>query len=139
MLQRFAKAGSGMGCLLIFPGLVERRFSSRVGNNCGIGAALSHAGRVRREQPIRNFETFSAYSSPRLDGINTHMDSVSPLHLLTRTHLLVVLIVWAISIVYMATHLKLGWVPHDEGTLGLSADRVWDGELPHPDFDDYTR
>ena len=66
------------------------------------------------------------------------MDSASPLHPLTRTHLLVLLIVWAISVGYMATHLKRGWVPHDEGTLGLSAERILNGELPHRDFDDYT-
>src|SRR6266481_218342 len=54
------------------------------------------------------------------------------------TRALVLLIVWAISVGYMATHLKRGWVPHDEGTLGLSAERVLNGELPHRDFDDYT-
>jgi hypothetical protein len=50
----------------------------------------------------------------------------------------VLLVVWAISAGYMATHLKSGWIPHDEGTLGLSAERVLHGELPHRDFDDYT-
>src|ERR1700745_2806410 len=65
------------------------------------------------------------------------MDFISPLHPLTRTNLLVLLIVWVISIGYMATHLKRGWVPHDEGTLGQSAERVLNGELPHRDFDDY--
>jgi hypothetical protein len=50
----------------------------------------------------------------------------------------VLLVVWAISAGYMATHLKGVWVPHDEGTLGLSAERVLQGELPHRDFDDYT-
>jgi hypothetical protein len=35
--------------------------------------------------------------------------------------------------------LKRGWVPHDEGALGQSAERVFNGELPHRDFDDiYT-
>src|SRR5438128_396095 len=52
--------------------------------------------------------------------------------------ILVFLVVWAISIGYMATHLKVGWVPHDEGMLGLSAERALHGELPHRDFDDYT-
>lgn len=32
-------------------------------------------------------------------------------------------IVWMVSIGYVAIHLKNGWVPHDEGTLGLSAER----------------
>jgi hypothetical protein len=50
----------------------------------------------------------------------------------------VLLIVWAFSVGYMATHAKREWVPHDEGALGLSAERVLHGELPHRDFDDYT-
>lgn len=37
---------------------------------------------------------------------------------------------------YVALHLGRGWVPHDEGTLGLSAVRLLQGELPHRDFDD---
>ena len=51
---------------------------------------------------------------------------------------MVLLVVWAISLGYMASRLKVGWVPHDEGTLGLSAERVLQGQLPHRDFDDYT-
>jgi hypothetical protein len=66
------------------------------------------------------------------------MHSVSPLNPLTRTHAFVLLIIWTISIGYMAAHLKRGWVPHDEGTLGLSAERTLNGGLPHRDFDDYT-
>jgi len=58
---------------------------------------------------------------------------------MTRAHWLVLLVVWAISVGYMAAHLKRGWVPHDEGTLGQSAERVLNGELPHRDFDEgYT-
>jgi hypothetical protein len=56
----------------------------------------------------------------------------------TRIYAFVLLLVWAISAGYIATHVKRGWVPHDEGTLGLSAERVLTGELPHRDFDDYT-
>src|SRR5215469_14944148 len=55
-----------------------------------------------------------------------------------RVRVLVLLVVWAVSVGYMATHLKRGWVPHDEGTLGQSAERVLNGQLPHRDFDDYT-
>jgi hypothetical protein len=33
-------------------------------------------------------------------------------------------------------NLHEGWVPHDEGTLGQSAERVLHGETPHRDFDD---
>jgi hypothetical protein len=40
---------------------------------------------------------------------------------------------------YVACRLDRGWIPHDEGQLGQSAERVLSGELPHRDFDDmYT-
>jgi hypothetical protein len=61
-----------------------------------------------------------------------------PFNLMTKAYWLALLFVWAISIGYMASHLKRGWVPHDEGTLGQSAERVLNGELPHRDFDDYA-
>jgi hypothetical protein len=39
----------------------------------------------------------------------------------------------------MAWELKRGWIPHDEGALGQSAERVLQGEIPHRDFDEiYT-
>ena len=58
---------------------------------------------------------------------------------ITRAHWLALLVVWAISIGYMATHLKRGWVPSDEGYFGQTAERVLHGELPHKDFDEgYT-
>lgn len=39
----------------------------------------------------------------------------------------------------MGTRLNRGWVPHDEGSLGQSADRVAAGQLPHRDYDEiYT-
>jgi hypothetical protein len=57
---------------------------------------------------------------------------------MTKAYWLALVVAWTISIGYMASHLKRGWVPHDEGTLGQSAERVLNGELPHRDFDDYT-
>ena len=49
------------------------------------------------------------------------------------------LAVMVISAAYVAWHLGRGWVAHDEGTLGQSAERLLRGELPHRDFDDvYT-
>jgi hypothetical protein len=49
------------------------------------------------------------------------------------------LLVWTIGAVYTQGHLLRGWVPHDEGSLALSAERVLGGELPHRDFDElYT-
>lgn len=56
----------------------------------------------------------------------------------SKSYALALVIVWLISSVYMTTHVKRGWVPHDEGTLGLSAERVLQGQMPHRDFDDYT-
>jgi hypothetical protein len=48
-------------------------------------------------------------------------------------------IVWLIAAVYLALRAGDGWMPHDEGLLGQSAERVMAGELPHRDFDDpYT-
>jgi hypothetical protein len=74
----------------------------------------------------------SSLIEPRQDAFEVQSHSSA------RIHALVLVIVWAISVGYMATHLKRGWVPHDEGTLGLSAERVLNGSLPHRDFDDYT-
>jgi hypothetical protein len=52
---------------------------------------------------------------------------------------LILIGVWAISGFYVANGMLRGWVPHDEGMLGQSAERVLAGELPHRDFDDpYT-
>jgi hypothetical protein len=45
----------------------------------------------------------------------------------------------AASVAYLAWHLGRGWIPHDDGALALSAERVMRGELPHRDFDEiYT-
>ncbi|MGA2483478.1 MAG: glycosyltransferase family 39 protein [Candidatus Acidiferrales bacterium] len=44
------------------------------------------------------------------------------------------LLAWGVSGVYMATQLRRGWIPHDEGSLAQSAERVMSGELPHRDF-----
>ena len=42
--------------------------------------------------------------------------------------------VFLVSALYVAKGLKRGWVPHDEGVLGQSAERVLQGELPHRDY-----
>ena len=47
--------------------------------------------------------------------------------------------VWLASALYVAPFVDRGWVPHDEGLLGQSAERVSSGQLPHRDFDEvYT-
>lgn len=49
------------------------------------------------------------------------------------------LLMWAACVCYAALHLRHGWVPHDAGALGESAQRVLAGQLPHRDFDEiYT-
>ena len=47
----------------------------------------------------------------------------------------VLLVVWAVSATYGFHYLGRGWIPNEEGTLALSAERVLAGELPHRDFD----
>jgi Dolichyl-phosphate-mannose-protein mannosyltransferase len=47
--------------------------------------------------------------------------------------------IWLLCGAYSARFLTRGWIPHDEGTIGQSADRILHGELPHRDFDElYT-
>ena len=50
--------------------------------------------------------------------------------------LLVLVVVWALSAAYASQFMYRGWIAHDEGTLGQSAERVLQGELPHRDFDE---
>ena len=40
------------------------------------------------------------------------------------------------SVVYLAGSLHNGWVPHDTGQLGQTAERILDGEMQHRDFDE---
>jgi len=48
-------------------------------------------------------------------------------------------VVWLLSAFYMAQELRRSWLPHDDGALAQSAERVLLGEIPHRDFDDiYT-
>ena len=50
-----------------------------------------------------------------------------------------VLILLGAAVVYAALLLDRGWIPHDDGTLGETALRVLEGQLPHRDFPDvYT-
>lgn len=56
-----------------------------------------------------------------------------------RIDLGILAIVWALGAGYAWHYLDRGWVPHDEGTLAHSAERVLQGELPHRDYDEvYT-
>src|SRR5215470_13911638 len=66
----------------------------------------------------------------------------STLHWVTEIryrNVILIALMLVLSAAYMGRNLKRGWVPHDEGTLAQSAERVTRGELPHRDFDDvYT-
>lgn len=48
-------------------------------------------------------------------------------------------VIWLICGAYAAGFAYRGWVPHDEGTIGQTAERVLSGQVPHRDFDEtYT-
>jgi hypothetical protein len=48
----------------------------------------------------------------------------------------VLVVVWVVAVGYLALRADQGWIPHDEGLLGQTAERVLAGELPHRDYDD---
>jgi hypothetical protein len=50
---------------------------------------------------------------------------------------LIFVLVWVLSVVYIATLIDRGWAPPDEGFLGQTAERMLGGEVPHRDFDDF--
>jgi hypothetical protein len=46
---------------------------------------------------------------------------------------------WASSMALVGYYLRRGWIPHDEGTIASTAERVLHGQIPHRDFVDvYT-
>lgn len=51
-----------------------------------------------------------------------------------RQRIFVLLAVWILSGVYVGGFVNRGWVPHDEGFLAQSAERVLSGEVPHRDY-----
>ena len=46
----------------------------------------------------------------------------------------ILLFVWIVSGTYTGKILMRGWIPHDDGALAQSAERVLNGQLPHRDF-----
>jgi len=51
----------------------------------------------------------------------------------------VLAVAWLTCAIFGRLTLTHGWMPHDAGTLGQSAERVLHGQLPHRDFDElYT-
>jgi hypothetical protein len=88
--------------------------------------------------PERQLSTVAVQHEP------TPVPMVTPAHSIESTRRplaawLVLLVVLVLSAVYVFWHLRRGWIPHDEGALAQSAERLLQGELPHRDFDDiYT-
>ncbi len=52
----------------------------------------------------------------------------------TRTTWLLLILLVLVAAMYSGIYLKRGWIPHDDGVFGLTAERVMRGELPHRDF-----
>jgi hypothetical protein len=78
--------------------------------------------------------TLSTLQSPqpvaqKTDNGKVHM---RPSRVASRSWL--VILVFALSALYLAQELKRGWVPSDEGTLAASAERVLHGDVPHRDY-----
>jgi hypothetical protein len=82
--------------------------------------------------PVRN--AFTPYAPARGEAPPVTGPTVAPRREVDWR--LVLAGVMVVSAVYVAWHLGRGWVAHDEGMLGQSAERVLQGELPHRDFDE---
>lgn len=51
-------------------------------------------------------------------------------------HLLPLTLLLVIGALYLGPRFRSGWIPHDEGMLAHTAERVLAGEVPHRDFDE---
>jgi hypothetical protein len=57
----------------------------------------------------------------------------------SRGHRLAGALMLVVALAYLVPFVPRGWVPHDEGMLGQSADQVMRGKLPHVGYEDaYT-
>ena len=57
----------------------------------------------------------------------------------SRSTFIAAVVLWILCGVYATQFIYRGWIPHDEGTIGQTAERVLAGQVPHRDFDDmYT-
>ena len=73
------------------------------------------------------------YSMSAVQGIRGEVQPQTGLHRVLGPLLVVA------SIAYFVYFIPRGWVPHDEGMIGQSAERVMNGEIPHVDYEEpYT-
>ncbi len=67
------------------------------------------------------------------------MVSVKAISSKAKSRTVFLIIVWGLSALYVLEFYDRGWVPHDEGAIAQSAERVLAGEIPHRDYDEiYT-
>ena len=57
----------------------------------------------------------------------------------SKGHQFVGILMVAAALIYLVPFVPRGWIPHDEGMLGQSAERVLQGDIPHIDYEEaYT-
>jgi hypothetical protein len=87
------------------------------------------------QQSARASASASSLDSPASGAAGTHSKLARSLW--TRQpafRRLLFALIFLLSALYMAQHLKRGWVPMDEGLWGKSAELVLEGQLPHRDY-----
>lgn len=94
-----------------------------------------HENQREKRAPEEAEKVSSGYRFGRFLGVGRAASARSP----ALRKWLILLCIWVLCGAYLAVNLKRGWVPHDEGMLAQSAERVLQGQLPHHDFvDTYT-
>ncbi len=97
---------------------------------CTLGAnwSVCSAGRSQRASSLSSIE-----------GRDVTTENLAAGQRRRRLTVLTLLLVWLACAAYEGGMLKRGWVPHDDGAFGLTAERVLQGQMPHRDFDElYT-
>src|SRR5213594_1971833 len=79
--------------------------------------------------------SWTCHDRPRKPGLNIRRLVCFADDLCSRHKHVVLVAVLGLSTVYLAKYAYRDWVPSDEGTIALSAERVLNGEVPHRDYD----